>query len=325
MTNSHKKIIAKTKIFEAEDCLKSHFLLISSFGLAMGMHFVTIFSPYLSISFLSSLIHGLLIVRLFGIYHDYAHGAILRKSNLSFYIMKFFGLYALTPASVWRRSHNFHHSHNSKLAYASIGSYPIISKNQFEELAPSEKKRYLTSRHPATIFFGYFTVFLFGMSARPALLNFREHKDAVLSLTLHVSLGILYLYFGSVLIFFLAFLLPHFISSAIGSYLFYAQHNFPNAEFRKKEDWNYVEAALKSSSYMKMPRIFNWFTANIGYHHIHHINPRIPFYRLPEAMQNIAELQSPKTTSLSLKEIICCLSLKVWDESTGKLAPIEKV
>ena len=95
-------------------------------------------------------------------------------------------------------------------------------------------------------------------------------------------------------------LLPMTIASMIGSYLFFAQHSYEDMRILAEEDWTYHKAAMESSSYMKLNRIMRWFTGNIGFHHIHHLNVRIPFYRLPEAMKAIPELQSPATTTLSL-------------------------
>jgi omega-6 fatty acid desaturase (delta-12 desaturase) len=92
--------------------------------------------------------------------------------------------------------------------------------------------------------------------------------------------------------------IPHFIASAIGTYLFYAQHNFPGVSFNDNAGWTYEKAAMESSGYIKTGPLWAWFTANIGYHHIHHLNARIPFYRLPEVFTKIPELNTPKTTSL---------------------------
>ena len=105
----------------------------------------------------------------------------------------------------------------------------------------------------------------------------------------------------------------------LGSYLFYAQHNFPAAIYKPNTEWNYAGAALESSSYMEMNKIGHWMTANIGYHHVHHLNSRIPFYRLPEAMAAIPELQRPGRTSLSPSNIIKCLRLKAWDPELNRM------
>lgn len=323
MLAEQKLLIQKTRDFEEDSPRKSLLLLNSSLFLLLIAYLTSLLSPFILITVFSSLIHGLLIVRLFGIYHDYAHGALLKRNRWAAFALKLFGLYVLTPISVWRRSHNFHHSHNSKLAFSSIGSYPIMSKGQFDNSSKLEKRVYLFSRHPLTILFGYFSIFLFGMSIRPLFINIKEHKDSILALLLHLISCVLHLYIGGWFVFFFAFFIPHFISSMLGSYLFYAQHNFPNAIYKDKKQWNYFDAALSSSSYMKMPKLLHWFTANIGYHHIHHINSKIPFYRLPEVMTAIPEFQSPKETSLAISDIISCLKLKVWDENTGVLRPLK--
>ena len=98
-----------------------------------------------------------------------------------------------------------------------------------------------------------------------------------------------------------------------GAYLFFAQHTFPDAHIKGRHEWTFVKAAVEASSYMVMGPVMRFFTANIGFHHVHHLNATIPFYRLPEAMAGIPELQNPGKTSLSPKDIAYCLSLKVWD------------
>jgi omega-6 fatty acid desaturase (delta-12 desaturase) len=100
---------------------------------------------------------------------------------------------------------------------------------------------------------------------------------------------------------------------ALGSYLFYAQHNFPSARLDEGSAWDYATAALAGSSNIPMGPLMRWFTGNIAYHHVHHLNARIPFYRLPEAMAGLEELQSPGVTTLSPKGIYHCLRLKLWD------------
>jgi omega-6 fatty acid desaturase (delta-12 desaturase) len=109
------------------------------------------------------------------------------------------------------------------------------------------------------------------------------------------------------------------VATALGSYLFYAQHNFPGARFQEKGDPAYAAAALVGSSYTPMNYVLRWFTGNIGYHHVHHLNARIPFYRLPEAMAHVEELQSPGVTTLSPLGVYRCLRLKLWDSDRQRL------
>jgi omega-6 fatty acid desaturase (delta-12 desaturase) len=239
---------------------------------------------------------GLLIVRLFVIYHDQQHHAILPKSKLAELYMRVFGVWVLCPSSIWRSSHDYHHAHNSKLRSTYIGSYPVMTKDQYAGSSKADRFKYLFIRHPLTILFGYVFVFLFSMVILPFIESPRKHIDCLLALLLHLALGA-------------ALVL---IASALGAYLFYAQHNFPTVTFKDKNGWTYEGAALESSSYLKTNPVTAWFTANIGYHHIHHLNHRIPFYRLPETFRAIPELQRVKTTTLWPQDILRCLRLKVW-------------
>ncbi|KPQ27051.1 MAG: omega-6 fatty acid desaturase (delta-12 desaturase) [Marinobacter excellens HL-55] len=124
---------------------------------------------------------------------------------------------------------------------------------------------------------------------------------------------------GGLSLVFFVILLPMTLASAMGSYLFFAQHSFRRMQIASSETWNYYRGAMESSSYMRMNRVMQWFTGNIGYHHIHHLNVRIPFYRLPEVMAAIPELQSPLTTSLAPGEIADCFRFALWDEEKQRM------
>ena len=167
-------------------------------------------------------------------------------------------------------------------------------------------------RHPLTILAGYATVFLYGMCLRPLLLRPRQHADAGLALLLHATLVTALAAFAPALLLW-TLLLPLWVATALGSYLFYAQHNFPGAQFQQEGAWDSAAAALAGSSYIPMNPVLRWFTGNIGYHHVHHLNAHIPFYRLPEAMAGLEELQSPGVTTLSPRGVYHCLRLKLWD------------
>lgn len=291
-------------------------------GLAYGFIF---YSSFWIVKITASILLGLLLVRMFIIYHDYLHRAILQRSLVAKIIFTIYGYFILAAPSVWKRSHNYHHQHNSKLYTSSIGSFPVVTKEKFLSASKTEQRIYLFIRHPFTIVFGYLFTFIYGMSILSLVRNPAKHWDSGISLVFHVVLGFLiFNAFGwSGLI--LGFFLPYLIGHALGSYLFYAQHNFPSVTFREKDGWTYISAALESSSYMKMNPIMHWFTGNIGYHHIHHINEAIPFYRLPEAYTKIPELQQAKTTSLQPAEIWRCLQLKVWEPATKRMIGLKEM
>lgn len=316
------ELILATKPYAVDSSLKSWWCVLSTTALLASSTVGTLLLPALGLKLLLSLLSGLLMLRLFVIYHDQQHHAILPKSKLAEYFMRAFGILALSPSSIWRSSHNHHHNHNSKIKGAHIGSFPIMTKSHFEKASRSARLIYLFTRHPLTILFGYFFVFLHGMCLRPFAMKPREHWDCLLSLLVHAGIGTALVVFFGWQAWLLVQVMPHFITYAIGSYLFYAQHNFPDVAFYDKAGWTYERAALDSSSYMKTGPIMSWFTANIGYHHIHHLNARIPFYRLPEVLREIPELQHPKVTSLNPVDIWRCLRLKVWDTEQQRMVAL---
>ena len=269
-----------------------------------------------------SVLSGFLLMRFFVIYHDQQHYAILSRSKLAEILMRIFGILAVTPSSVWRSSHNHHHKHNSKLKGSDIGSFPIMTKDQFLASSRSEQSSYLFVRHPLTILFGYVFMFLYGMCINPFLNYPRKHFDCLVALVVHMAIGAALLYFGGPQALLLTLVVPFFITYAVATYFFYAQHNFPGVSFSDNGGWTYEKAAMESSSFIRTGRVMGWFTANISYHHVHHLNARIPFYRLPEVTREIPELQNPKTTSLRPADILRCLRLKVWDVEAQRMVGV---
>jgi omega-6 fatty acid desaturase (delta-12 desaturase) len=286
--------------------LSTAFLLLTALA-------ATVWNIHVAGQIACSLVAGLLMLRLFVIYHDQQHHAILPRSRVAEVLMRIYGIFVLSPSSIWRSSHNHHHNHNSRLRGSHIGSFPIMTKKHFLRSPRSRRIKYLFMRHPVTILFGYVFVFLFGMSLYPFFNQPRRHFDCLIAFVVHVAIGVTILAVFGWPALLLTQTIPIFIASAIGSYLFYAQHNFPGVSFSDNAGWTYEKAALESSSFLRTSRVMAWFTANIGYHHIHHLNARIPFYRLPEVLKALPELQTPKTTSLHPVEVIRCLRLKVWD------------
>lgn len=322
---SGKELILATKPYAKEIRYRSWWETVVTLFLLFLFTVGILYIPFLIIKVLCSFLLGILLVRMFIIYHDYEHRAILVNSRLALILMKGFGIFILSPSSIWKRSHDHHHKHNSKLLSASIGSYPIATKQKYLQMSRSEKFEYLATRHPVTIALGYFTMFIYGMCISSFISNPRKHWDSLLAILLHVSASVLIFIFLGWKIWLLLFFLPFLIAFATGSYLFYAQHNFPGVQFAGNNDWLYERAAMESSSYMEMHPVMAWLTGNIGYHHIHHLNARIPFYRLPEAMRELPELQKCKRTSLRPRDIIACLRLKVWDPDIGSMIAIREV
>ncbi len=319
-----QELIKATKAYAHDNTARSWWYVLSTTGLLLATLAGALWNHSFPLQVLCSVFAGLLVLRLFVIYHDQQHHAILPKSFAAEIFMRVFGIFALSASSIWRSSHNHHHNHNSKLRGSHIGSFPIMTKAQYLKTTPGKRFWYLFARHPLTILFGYVFVFLIGMCVNPFVNNPRKHYDCLISFLLHITIGVLLYQVDGWQSVILVQTIPHFIAYAIGSYLFYAQHNFPTVSFADNAGWTYEKAALDSSSYLRTSRLMAWFTANIGYHHIHHLNSHIPFYRLPEVLREMPELQQAKTTSFSPGEMIRCLRLKVWDSDEQRMVGLPK-
>jgi acyl-lipid omega-6 desaturase (Delta-12 desaturase) len=231
--------------------------------------------------------------------------------------MTAFGWLTLNPPSIWKASHDHHHKWNAKTWGEGIGAFPTIRVQDYQAAPKALQMGYRFARSPLAIALGYFTVFLGLTCIRSFAQNPRKHWDSAGAIVLQIAIGVaLWLYLPGA--FWFAFAIPLVLAGGIGTYLFYAQHSYPGVKLGQ-EPWDYVTAALESSSYMKLSPLLHWLTGNIGYHHVHHLNHRIPFYRLPEAMKALPELQRPGVTSLSVRDIRACLRLKLWDPAKGKL------
>lgn len=329
-----KELLNATRPFAVESRVQSWWCAGSTF-IALGAVLVTAaMLPSWPLRVAASLVGGLLFVRAFILFHDFQHGSLLRGSRLAQALFYAYGLVALTPPRIWRHSHNFHHANVGKpitadgsefsLLTSDIGSFSLMTTDMWRQASTWQRLRYRITRHALTILGAYVTVFFGSLCLAPLLHNPRKNWESVLSLIAHGGLvAALWIFAGFPALFF-GFLLPFAIAAAVGAYLFFAQHNFPGMRIVPVEEWTHYRGALESSSYLRLGPIMRWFTGNIGYHHVHHLNALIPFYRLPEAMAAIPELQQPVVTSLRPRDVLACLRLNLWDSHSQRLVSYQE-
>jgi omega-6 fatty acid desaturase (delta-12 desaturase) len=316
---SGAELVRASQIYAKEDRPRSWLLLGITFVVFASLWALVLATESWWIGALASVLLGLVGVRLFIFYHDYHHTAIFADSLLARPLMTAIGFYTLAGPTVWRETHNFHHKNNARLTGSSIGSYPTVSLGMYRSLTLGQRRILKIIRHPLTIAGGILTTFFIGFCYAAWRRDPKQHWSAPLTgVAWFVTLAALVWTVGWDDALWL-WVIPISLHSAVGSYLFYAQHNFPGCELRDRRSWEFSHAALKSSSYFEMNPLMHWFTGNIGYHHVHHLNHRIPFYRLPEAMAEMPELQSPGRTSWALSDILACLSCSVWDADQGRM------
>jgi omega-6 fatty acid desaturase (delta-12 desaturase) len=315
---SGKELLIASRQYASEQRWKSWWHLWSTLTLAVTFLTITCLDLPWFVCVISSVLASLVLIRLFIIYHDYMHGAILSGSRIAGGILKLYGTLVLSPPHIWKHSHDDHHKNNARNFGPTLGTFPVMSTADYAKASQGRRFHYALSRHPLTFLLAYLTVFFWEMCLHAFLINPRKNFDGAVAIVLHISVAVAmsFISFQALL---LGMLMPMAIITCMGSYLFYAQHNFPGMIRRDGSEWDHVYAALQSSSFMRMGGIMHWCTGNIGYHHVHHLNAKIPFYRLPEAMEGLQELQSPTVTTLHPSDIAQCLRLKLWDPLANRL------
>ena len=314
-----RALMAATRTFMTESRGWSWFHLVSTFAVLAGFVTGAAIAPSWPLQLLASVGAGLTMVRAFILVHDLHHGAIFRDSLLAKAILEVYGLIVLTPGQVWRDTHNAHHGQTAKIEGDQRGTFALYSIERYQAAPAMERFRYRIERHPLTFLLGYLTVFAVSFGIVPFLRHPRRYWDSGLSVLAHIGAGFAAYTFGGAGVLLYAFLIPFVLSGAVGAYLFYTQHNFEGLQVPSPSAWSPTRAALDASSYLHLGPVMRWFTGDIGFHHVHHLNPRIPFYRLHDAMHSIPRLQHPVTVRLRLRTILSSFRLNLWDPIQGKM------
>jgi omega-6 fatty acid desaturase (delta-12 desaturase) len=316
---SEKELLLATRDFTAESTAKSWGATLSTFAILAGLTAGALFAPTWWLKLAFSVVEGLTVVRTFCLFHDFYHGTILRQSKAAELLYWVYGTTILVPASVWKETHDYHHAHTAKMVGSHIGSYPVVTVGMWNEMSAGQKLGYKLVRHPLNMVLAVFTVFTIGMCLKPFFRSPAKHWGGLVSFLFVYGAWATLTAMGYGQQVFFAWFLPCAIGMAAGAYLFYAQHNFPDAHIASRQEWTFSGAAMESSSYFVMPAFMHWFTANIGYHHVHHLNAAIPFYRLPEAMAGIPELQHPGQVSWKPSSIAANFKLDLWDPQANRM------
>ena len=261
-----------------------------------------------------------LMVRLYILQHDCGHGAFFKSKKLNDMIGFTLGVLVMTPYSSWRRQHALHHATAGDLDRRGHGDVHTITVAEYLKLTPLNRLGYRLSRNPV-ILFGISPLVYFAILQRftynlPRSWNQERAGVHWTNLVMFASVLAFGWFVG-----FRQFLLVHapvtFLASSAGVWLFYVQHNFETTYWQRHNRWDFGTAGIEGSSYYHLPRGLQWFTANIGFHHIHHLDSRIPNYRLQECFDENSEFQ--QVNRLTLWQSMSCITLKLWDEDAGKM------
>jgi omega-6 fatty acid desaturase (delta-12 desaturase) len=263
---------------------------------------------------------GAFLMRLFMIQHDCGHGAFFRWKPLNDWVGRVIGVLTLTPYDYWRHFHGLHHATSGALDRRTIGGVDTLTVAEYLALPPIRRFGYWLYRHPL-VMFGLGPAYVFLLQHRMPVGLMRQGWRPWISV-LATNLAIVAFAGGMMALvgvwaFLLVYLPATLLAASAGVWLFFVQHQFEGAYWARGESWSFHDAALHGSSHYDLPPILRWFTANIGIHHIHHLNSRVPYYRLGEVLRDEPHLRA--VSRMTLTDSLRCVGLALWDESSRRL------
>jgi len=258
------------------------------------------------------------LVRIFIIAHDCGHGSFFRSRKANAFWGGITSFMPFLPYHAWRHEHAVHHAHSGNLDRRGMGDIETLTVKEYVSRTRWERFRYRAYRHPVVMLvIGPLYTFLISYRFWPSRAT-RRVKMSVMRTNAALAIMVVAM---TMMIGVKAFVLVQLpillVSGAAGIWLFYVQHQFEGVYWERNEKWDFVEQSLKGSSYYKLPRVLQWFSGNIGFHHIHHLSAKVPNYYLEKCQKEIAAFHRVKAITLlsSLKS----LSFRLWDEEKRKL------
>lgn len=258
------------------------------------------------------------LVRTYILFHDCAHGSFLPWGRANEWLGSVCALLVFTPFARWRHQHAVHHATSGDLDRRGTGDVPTLTVAEYYALPRKQRIGYRLFRNPLVMFgLGPIWAMIIGPriisgDARPRIRRSVWRTNIALA----VVVGLMVWLVG-----WQAFLIVQLptalLAGSAGVWLFYVQHQFEDAYWQDSGAWSYDDAALRGSSYLKLPKVLQFFSGNIGLHHVHHLSTRVPNYNLQKAHEAYPAFQQVPT--LSMWDGIKCVRLKVWDEESQRL------
>ncbi|MFJ7669586.1 fatty acid desaturase [Lysinibacillus sp. NPDC097195] len=321
-----KKLRQDVAPFAKSDTGKSIFQMINTIVplivLWIAGYMLVDVSPWLTAGL--SVISAGFVVRTFIIFHDCTHGSFFKSKKANDWVGLVTGVLTSFPYEKWKREHTIHHATSSNLDKRGIGDIDMMTVEEYLQSSKGQRLWYRFYRNP-------FVMFGLGPLYMVLILNRFNRKDAKQKERMNTYItNIIILGICASLVYFMgwqAFLLVQgvtlFIAGSLGIWLFYIQHTYEDSYFEHDSDWDYVKAAVEGSSYYKLPKLLQWATGNIGFHHVHHLAPRVPNYNLEKAHNETPPLHT--ATTITLRTSFESLRYKLYDEEQGKFVTFKDV
>lgn len=258
------------------------------------------------------------LLRTFILFHDCTHGSLFSSHAANKWGGRIFGLMVLHPFRDWRHSHAVHHGSAGDLDRRGTGDVETMTVSEYESASAGRRLTYRLFRNPL-VMFGIGPIWALVVQPRvPPKNGSTELRNSVHLTNAAVAVMIVG---GCLLVgpgaFFAIFAPMIFLAGSVGVWLFFVQHQFEDVYWESGEQWSYADAALRGSSYLKLPQPFQFFTGNIGLHHVHHLTTKVPNYRLQEAHDNLEVFDSVPV--LTMWKALWTWRLKLIDDRGGRL------
>lgn len=260
-----------------------------------------------------TIIAGGFLVRTFIIFHDCCHQSFFKSRLANEILGTITGVLTLCPYQQWKNTHSIHHATSSNLDKRGVGDMWLLTVDEYLAASAWTKFVYRVYRNPVMMLvIGPIYIFLVAYRFNRKGARRKERISTYVTNAALISLYALLIWGIGWQAFLLVQLPIFFISGMLGIWLFYVQHQFEHSYFEHDEEWEYVNAAVEGSSYYKLPRVLQWITGNIGFHHVHHLSPKVPNYNLEKAHEASPPLQ--KATTITIRTSLKSLRFRLWDE-----------
>jgi omega-6 fatty acid desaturase (delta-12 desaturase) len=314
---SWQQAVAK---YQQPDMRRSIWQLINSIGPYLILFYLMWRS--LSISYWLTLalavLAGGFMVRVFIIFHDCGHGSFFKSKAHNELWGTITGVMTLTPYHHWRHDHALHHASAGDLDRRGFGDVWTLTVQEYLSLSPLKRLWYRIFRHPLMMFgIGPIFTFLIGNRFANRDSGPRERNSVILTNLALLGIAVIMHLLIGIQAYLLIQLPVLMIGGAAGIWLFYVQHTFEPPYWERHPEWDFVTSALSGSSFYKLPKVLQWFTGNIGFHHIHHLSPRIPNYKLEQCQNENAIFHN--VAPLTLRASLGSVNLRVWDETLERM------
>lgn len=306
--------------FQHADLKHSIWQLINTLVPYVGLWVLMVLSLRVSyaLTLALAILAGGFLIRAFIIFHDCGHGSFFANQTANDVTGIILGVLTFTPYYTWRHSHALHHASAADLDRRGIGDVWLMTVAEYRAAPVWKRIAYQIFRFPP-ITFGIGPLFMFlGTHRFPNPTDGRRERIGVWATNLALAGLITLAGFTIGLKSYVLIQLPVvWVGGFAGVWLFYIQHNFDGVYWERHAQWDYVTAALRGSSFYKLPAVLQWFTGNIGFHHIHHLSPRIPNYFLQRCHEASSLFQ--KVQPVTLASSLRALGLRLWDEERRQL------